>query len=260
MSAHNFHYDIPYESSNTESLFTLCTRIVALNITSNLAMAQSLPASVKSVLVTLLGKRNLLTGPVLRCLAHPDLKRLSLAGSKVRDSTVRILQCLTKLAWLHIPGNEISTLGLVQLFPYLTCLEELDLSNSKVDDQALVSLTDNCPKLHVIILGKCPDFTDRGFRYLATKLHSITVLDISYTKVTDGGLKALSSGPSFCKLKELHIDGCQQLTSLCGSYLQAFPCISMLSFYDCPGLLKSEWFESFNCDKKNLFKNISFTI
>lgn len=88
-----------------------CTRIVALNITSNLAMAQSLPASVKSVLVALLGKRNLLTGPVLRCLAHPDLKRLSLAGSKVRDSTVRILQCLTKLAWLHIPGNEISTLG-----------------------------------------------------------------------------------------------------------------------------------------------------
>lgn len=64
-------------------------------------------------------------------------------------------------------------------------------------------------------------------------------------QVTDGGLKALSSGPSFCKLKELHIDGCQQLTSLCGSYLQAFPCISMLSFYDCPGLLKSEWFERY---------------
>ncbi|XP_046439909.1 F-box/LRR-repeat protein 2-like isoform X1 [Daphnia pulex] len=263
MAVSKYNYDIPYKcrGQNAESLFTLCTRVVALNIVSHLVVAQSLPGNVKNVLVTLLGRRGLLTGPVLRSLIHVDLKSLDLTGSKVRDSTVRILQSLTKLSSLLIPGNEVSTLGLVQLFPYLPHLEELDLSNSKVDDEVLISLTNSCPKLRVIILRKCPSFTDRGFKFLATELYNILVLDVGYTKVTDDGLAALSRGPSRHKLKELNIDGCQQLTSSCGSHLDAFPSISELSFNNCPLLLANEWFLSFSCDKmKTKLKNISFTI
>ncbi|XP_046439910.1 F-box/LRR-repeat protein 2-like isoform X2 [Daphnia pulex] len=244
MAVSKYNYDIPYKcrGQNAESLFTLCTRVVALNIVSHLVVAQSLPGNVKNVLVTLLGRRDL-------------------TGSKVRDSTVRILQSLTKLSSLLIPGNEVSTLGLVQLFPYLPHLEELDLSNSKVDDEVLISLTNSCPKLRVIILRKCPSFTDRGFKFLATELYNILVLDVGYTKVTDDGLAALSRGPSRHKLKELNIDGCQQLTSSCGSHLDAFPSISELSFNNCPLLLANEWFLSFSCDKmKTKLKNISFTI
>ena len=133
-----------------------------------------------------------------------------------------------------------------------------------MDDKVLICLTNSCPKLRVIILGKCPNFTDRGFTRLATELYNILVLDVGYTKVnyicgnrcaalitqlfnqvTDDGLEALSKGPSRHKLAELNIDGCQQLTSSCGSHLDAFPSISVLSFNDCPLLLANEWVQRY---------------
>ena len=75
-------------------------------------MAQSLPGNIKNALIKLLERRGLLTDPVLQSLSHVDLKSLDLTGFKVRDCTVRILQPLTKLASLNIPGNKISTLGI----------------------------------------------------------------------------------------------------------------------------------------------------
>lgn len=74
-------------------------------------MAKFLPQHVKTILIELLGRRSLLTGPVLRLLAHKDLQSIYLAGALARDSTVKILQYLTKLKSLHIPGHEISTRG-----------------------------------------------------------------------------------------------------------------------------------------------------
>lgn len=87
------------------------TRVVALHITANLHLAQLLPPRAKSVLVTLLGRRQLLTGPVLRSLAHRDLQSVSLHGTMAINSTVKTLQYLTKLKSLFIPGHEISTSG-----------------------------------------------------------------------------------------------------------------------------------------------------
>jgi hypothetical protein len=86
--------------------------VVALNIMSHLIVAQSLPGNIKNALIKLLERRGLLTDPVLQSLSHVDLKSLDLTGFKARDCTVRILQPLTKLASLNIPGNEISTLGI----------------------------------------------------------------------------------------------------------------------------------------------------
>lgn len=83
--------------------------MVANQISSNLLWTRALPPNVKSVLVELLGRRNLLTEPVFRCLAHRDLTSVVLSGHNARDSTTRILCYLTKLKSLHIPGHEISS-------------------------------------------------------------------------------------------------------------------------------------------------------
>lgn len=183
------------------------TRVVALHVANNLKIAQFLPSNVKSVLITLLGRRGALTGPVLRSLAHRDLQVVNLSGSLVRDSTVKILQYLTKLKSLYIPSHKISTMGnvffnisvalyfynhpsqlfsvLVELFPCLPFLEDLDTSSSEqVNDQVLVSLGNSCPLLRLVNLGKCPSFTDAGLAHLVACLYSLTVLDISHSQVS----------------------------------------------------------------------------
>ena len=73
---------------------------------------------------------------------------------------------------------------LINLFHYLPYLEELDISSSShANDAVLISMTDSCPLLRIIKLGKCPNFTNRGFQYLASKSYNVAVLDISNTKV-----------------------------------------------------------------------------
>lgn len=83
-------------------------------------MIRELSPAAKTTLVNILGKRNHLTVPVLRVLAHRDLESICLSGHLVRDSAVSTLS-ITKLRSLKVPENEISPpgkFGVLQMLSY----------------------------------------------------------------------------------------------------------------------------------------------
>ena len=90
-------------------LFPRSSRVVANWICVNLRWGQYLPPHVKSLLITILGRRNLLSNPVLRSLIHEDIASISFGMSPVNDSTVNFLKGLTKLRSLLMPNKSISS-------------------------------------------------------------------------------------------------------------------------------------------------------
>ena len=157
------------------------------------------------------------------------------------------LQILVNLQLLFPINMELNLLfceALSELFQWLPHLHTLDVSSSaEVDDSVLKSLSNHCPALRLLNIGKCPGYTDQGLLHVSQNCYFLSVLDISYTKVTNQSIKFIAEGCFRSILAELHIDGCQFLTAECGNYLSQLSRVSMLSFYDCPSLLESDWFQ-----------------
>lgn len=87
-------------------------------------LTRNLSSAAKNVLANLLSKRNSLTLPVLRILAHRDLESVTLQGCLVRDSAVDILNYITRLRILKFPENEISTPG---KFTTILCFQSVSI-------------------------------------------------------------------------------------------------------------------------------------
>ena len=205
--------------------FLRTTRVVANRITRVPIAAQYLTRDLKSVLVTLLGRRNLLTLPVLRVLAHSSLDSINLQGSEVFDSSLDCLRVCHNLKFLTMPGAHVSSscileffffffftniplwwslwylhlTGLIESFLDLPHLVKLDVASCHgVNDDVLQAIALNCPLIQLLILGKCCNFTDAGLKFLALHLRQLTVLDISHTKVKMMNLFTILSSHVYC--------------------------------------------------------------
>lgn len=116
-------------------------------------------------------------------------------------------------------------------------LEELDLTDSEIDDEGLKSIS-NCSKLAILKLGVCMNITDEGLTHIGNRCSKLLELDLYRSmEITDSGIHTIARGcpgleiinVSYCKditdrslislskcakLNTLECRGCPLITSL----------------------------------------------
>src|SRR5262249_49181606 len=78
-------------------------------------------------------------GDLRHLMAFPNLRRLSLLGTRITDEGLAHLRGLTGLRWLSLGGPRITDEGLAYL-EGLTGVEELGLHDTRITDAGLVHL------------------------------------------------------------------------------------------------------------------------
>ena len=80
-------------------------------IACDTSQCEYLPEELKSVLVTLLARRNKLTLAVLRYLVHKNLTSIQLNGENCTDLHLKVLNICRNLEDLHIPEARATNAG-----------------------------------------------------------------------------------------------------------------------------------------------------
>uniref|UniRef100_A0A2C9JQ68 F-box domain-containing protein n=1 Tax=Biomphalaria glabrata TaxID=6526 RepID=A0A2C9JQ68_BIOGL len=80
-------------------------------------------------------------------------------------------------------------------------LEEVNVRGSKITDKGASELAMHCPNLTRLDVSQCEGLTNAGLELLATKAKRLRYLDVSYTSVTQEGVKNIES--KFLSLKVL---------------------------------------------------------
>ncbi len=118
----------------------------------------------------------------------PKLTTLALKSTAISEHGLKHLKQFKTLQRLHLPST-ISDPAVAVLTDVLPQVEELDLSFSKITDNATADLA-KLPKLTTLYLNDT-EITDAALAPLAQS-KSINVLFLNGTKVTDNGIAALS--------------------------------------------------------------------
>jgi len=131
-----------------------------------------------------------------------NLKRLNVRGTRIFDGTLAIVSSLTQLEALDIAYTQVTDNGLDGLVP-LTKLKELSIGRSKLNQSALEVLR-LLPTLEYLDLGG-PHPGSGGYRAkpgtpmpeevprALSELKRLRVLKLSYSEITDDGLRTLAA-------------------------------------------------------------------
>ncbi|EFJ31715.1 hypothetical protein SELMODRAFT_87311 [Selaginella moellendorffii] len=91
----------------------------------------------------------------------------------------------------------------------LGSLRKLDLTGCyMISDAGLGCLAAGCKKLQVVVLKGCVGISDAGLCFLASNCKELTTIDVSYTEITDDGVRCLSNLPS---LRVLNLAACSNV-------------------------------------------------
>jgi hypothetical protein len=120
-----------------------------------------------------------------------SLRVLSVAGlSRIDDAAVEKLTESDDATALYIPSRP----GLSPAAVAGTCvLEELDVSRTRLTDDALLTLSQNCPRLVALRLLGC-GITDRGCMHLAHGCEALRLVLCDSAGVSGVGVRALRRG------------------------------------------------------------------
>lgn len=146
------------------------------------------PPENKPIRPTFTEEINLPENPVVKHLEDDELERYTRKNPYLKEYILR--------------GEDITDKGASYL-SRLTLLEKLDLSNTKITDEGLKSLS-NLP-LAILNIGQ-NTVTDKGLKYLPPTLIS---LSLENTQVTDSGLKQLQR---LKNLRQLNLRSNEQIT------------------------------------------------
>ncbi|KAF0718126.1 hypothetical protein As57867_001887, partial [Aphanomyces stellatus] len=160
----------------------------------------------------------------------------------VGDDGLRALSKLCRqLVTLDLAGApRVTSDGVAAITATCRHLMDVNLSETKIDDHALVALAALCPAIHTLHLTKCKELTDVGVDAIAGGLFALTTLVLAYCgqltnrslealgqaklplrlvdltaneRITDDGLTALCKG---CQtLRTIRLKGCERLTDTC---------------------------------------------
>jgi internalin A len=119
----------------------------------------------------------------------PQLDRLNLSGTKVRNAQLRELAGCARLSQLNLANTAISDEGLSQI-ALMTELDSLVLHNTLITDAGLVNLK-GLKKLSILSLGKT-QVTDVGLVPLS-EMSQLRFLQLQETHVTDARVEMLQS-------------------------------------------------------------------
>ncbi|XP_050365694.1 uncharacterized protein LOC126784258 [Argentina anserina] len=191
----------------------------------------------------------------LRLLANgrglKTLKTLGLSGcSKISDDGLRWLahgSFSKTLKTLELADcTEITESGLSHL-QNMTCLEELDLNSTEVDDDGVIAAVSGNQSIKKLNLSWLYELSDQTLFFVADNCPKLEFLDISGADVTGAGIRALSghkclesfvwctSETKFMSDLEHMVLGCQSLKSIVLSKhpMNLIPdCVSRIATYE----------------------------
>ncbi|CAO2839239.1 unnamed protein product [Amaranthus hypochondriacus] len=109
-------------------------------------------------------------------------------------------------------------------------LEELDFTDSEMDDEGLKSIS-KCSRLSVLKLGICLNITDEGLRHIGNRCSKLVELDLYRSmEITDLGITAIALG---CPgLEKINMSYCKAVTD--ASLISMSKCVKLNTF-ECRG-------------------------
>jgi len=125
-----------------------------------------------------------------------QVARLQLAGPKITDKHLELLDGLSDTTSLHLMAPNVSEASLAHLVT-MTGLTELDMTGTRLSDESLVHLS-GMTKLADLKLAD-QAITDDGAIVLA-KLTALKTLDLTNTRLTDKGVARLAGLKSLTRL------------------------------------------------------------
>jgi Leucine-rich repeat (LRR) protein len=129
-----------------------------------------------------------------------SLTVISLDGIGLRARALHSLGNMVQLEALSISETGTTGAGIEHL-SRLTNLRELTLSNNHVDDEGFCRLH-GLDSLEMLYLGHT-GITDRSIEHIVTEFPNVCALSVTYTQVTDAGVRSLVDLP----LTHLHLQG-----------------------------------------------------
>ncbi|CAO2150007.1 unnamed protein product [Urochloa humidicola] len=113
----------------------------------------------------------------------------------------------------------INEKGLEQIGTLCSHLKEIDLTDCRIDDEALQHLA-SCSELQILRLGLCSSISDKGLVYIGSNCRKLVELDLyRCSAITDEGLAALAHGCK--KIRVLNLRYCTQITDAGLKHLSA---------------------------------------
>ncbi|ELU08196.1 hypothetical protein CAPTEDRAFT_222733 [Capitella teleta] len=148
------------------------------------------------------------------------LERLSFQHAELlTDTALRALKGLTNLKVLRMcHGLDFSPEALRVFFshPCTKKLRKLDFQQcSQLTDEGVIAMAKGCgPNLEILILNRCWDIRDRGFRAIVMNCRKLKVLDLlGCDRLTGAPLSAIPL--QLPKLLSLNIMQCHQIQEVC---------------------------------------------
>ncbi|CAL4982855.1 unnamed protein product [Urochloa decumbens] len=113
----------------------------------------------------------------------------------------------------------ITEKGLEQIGTLCSHLKEIDLTDCRIDDEALQHIA-SCSELQSLKLGLCSSISDKGLVYIGSNCRKLVELDLyRCSAITDEGLAALTHGCK--KIRMLNLRYCTQITDAGLKHLSA---------------------------------------
>ena len=158
----------------------------------------------------------------------PLLKMLSLSMCD-QVSDVRPLSSLTRLIKLDLRSCYSITGAGFACLSFLTSLQDLNVCDTKINDEGLRAITTSLTRLIKLSLGSCNSITGAGFACLSF-LTSLQDLFVSRTKINNEGLRAIST--SLTRLAKLSLGGCDSITGAGRLHLSSLTSLQDLNLCD----------------------------
>lgn len=228
-----------------------------------------LPGNLKDKCLYLMSKRGCITDANLPKVLHENLRVLDLSESDVSDEGLRHLCKCPQLQKIDLNSAKqsrvnISSQGIIQLAQNCPNLQTVYLRRClNLTDEAVIALSTNCPQLRYLNVGGCTMLTDRCLEALGRNSRFLKCLNMANTKITDAGIMQIATGDCKQCLKEVHINGCRELTDeSVEAILQFCPQINIFLFHGCPKIteMAREALENVTIERNSPMKQVTWTI
>ncbi|XP_021355399.1 protein AMN1 homolog [Mizuhopecten yessoensis] len=258
---------MPYGKVTT--LLDRCVQCLVSNLATSIEGLETLPGHLKDKCVYLMSKRGLITDTNISKVLHEKLKVLDLSECEVSDAGLQHLSKCLQLKKIDLNSaklsrGNISSEGILNVTHTCTQLQTVYVRRCiNLTDEAVIALSKSCPQLRLLNVGGCHLLTDRSLLALGENSHFLKSVNFSKTKVTDNGVVGLVSGSCAKTLKEVHMDGCVNLTDeAVEGVLQFCPQISILLFHGCPKITDQsrEALEQLTIDRAEPMKQVTWTV
>ncbi|XP_033739686.1 protein AMN1 homolog [Pecten maximus] len=246
-----------------------CVDCLVGNLSTRVDGIEMLPGNLKDKCLYLMSKRGSVTDTNISKVLHENLKVLDLSECEVSDTGLQHLTKCSQLKKLDLNSaklsrSEITSEGIVNVAQACAQLQTVYLRRCiNLTDDAVIALSTSCPQLRLLNIGGCHQLTDQSLLSLGQNSHFLKSINFSKTKVTDNGVIGLVTGNCSKTLKEVHMDGCVNLTDeAVEGVLQFCPQISILLFHGCPKITEQsrQALEQLTLDRKTPMKQVTWTI